>query len=234
MEQNGTAPALALARKQRSHMLFVLSGARAGREPAFLEWYRGEYLSTIRAAPNVLRARQYEQQEVDVTRGRYARPPLHYLGLLELSLDGAEQAESLIKSIEVLHHEHVDAESPATWLYYPSSEKIGLATSAAPSMLTIAFANGVPGQEAEFREWYATRHIRHALNIPALVSGQCFERAQFQRPGAHAAGYVTIAVYEQESPPEAILQSFASLPEGTLNFPMLDRSRFTEACYRAV
>lgn len=103
-------------------------------------------------------------------------------------------------------------------------------------MLTLAFANGTPGQETEFREWYATRHIRHALNIPALVSGQCFERTQFQMPGAMNACFATIAVYEQEGSPESIIASFLSLPEGTLRFPMLDRSpgRFAEWSYRSL
>jgi hypothetical protein len=103
-------------------------------------------------------------------------------------------------------------------------------------MLTIAFANGVPGQETEFREWYATRHIRHALKIPALVSGQCFERTKFQRPGTVEASFSMIAIYEQEGTPEAILDGFALLPDGALHFPMLDRSpfRFAEVVYRPV
>jgi hypothetical protein len=94
------------------------------------------------------------------------------------------------------------------------------------------FANAVPGQEAEFSEWYATRHIRHALNLPALVSGQCLQRALFQSPGALAADYATIAVYEQEGSAEQLMKSFSSVPPGTLDFPAMDLTRFAEWVYR--
>lgn len=227
-------PSLTLLDKQRSHVLFVLSHPQAGHEMAFLQWYRGAYQRAVLDHVGILNAQLYEQHEVDVTGGCHARLPFHYLGLYELSLDGAQAAANLIERITLLHREHPGAQAPATWLYYPASEKVGRTPAARPSMLTLAFANSVPGREAEFREWYATRHIRHALNIPALVSGQCFERTQFQKPGALEAKFHTIAVYEQEGTPEAILQSFASLPKGTLDFPALHTTHFAEWVYRPV
>ena len=223
---------LALSKKQRSHVLFVLSNASEGHEVDFLRWYRDTYRQAILAQAGVLNAQQYERHPVDVTRGRYAPPPFEYLGLYELALDGAQEAQALLETIESLHREQVAARAPAIWLYYPVSEKVGRAPPMKPSMLTLAFANGLPGQEKEFREWYATRHIRHALHIPVLVSGQCFERTLFQRPGAMEAKFDTIAVYEQDGPPEAILESFDTLPKDTFSFPMLDRSRFAEWVYR--
>jgi hypothetical protein len=228
------AAALSLLTKQRSHVLFVLSNAKVGRESVFLEWYRGTYHNQVLDDTNVLRGQQYEQHEKDITQGKYPRLPFHYLGLYELSLDGAQQAERLIERVTTLHSQQPAAEAPATWLYYPACEKIGRSPSVHPSPLTLAYANGVPSQENEFREWYATRHIRHAMNITALVSGQCFERTQFQRPGAMEAVFATIAVYEQQDSLEAILESAASLPPDTLRFPMLDRSRFAECVYLPV
>jgi hypothetical protein len=223
---------LALLEKQRSHVLFVLSTPQAGNEVAFLQWYQGKYRQAVLGCARVLSAQHYEQHEVDITRGRHARLPFRYLGFYELSLDGAQEADSVIEKVATLHREQAAAQAPATWLYYPVSEKVGRSPSMTPSLLTLAFANGVPGQEAEFREWYATRHIRHALNIGALTSGQCFERTLFQKPGAMEAKFNTIAVYEEEGPPEAILASFASLPPGTFDFPMMDGSRFAEWVYR--
>jgi hypothetical protein len=225
---------LALVGRQRSHVLFVLSHAKVGYEAAFLGWYRGVYRKTVHDLGGVLTAQHYEQHEVDITCGEYAPLPFRYLGLYEVSVDGAQAAHGLIESIATLHREQVAAQAPATWLYYPVSERVGRSPAQLPSMLTLAFANSVPGQEAEFREWYATRHIRHALNIPALVSGQCFARTLFQRPGALEAKFDTIAVYEQEGSAESIVTSFKSLPESTFHFPMLDldRSRFAEWVYR--
>lgn len=229
-----SASALMLSKGQRSHVLFVLTNARDGHDRQFLQWYQGSYLQALANADRVLHARHYEQHDVDITRSRYPRLAYRYLGLLDLVLDGAEQAAGLIERIQRLHHQCEHTEPAATWLYYPVSEKAGRAPASAPSMLTLAFANSIPGREGEFREWYATRHIRHALNIAALVSGQCFQRTLFQLSGALEASFATTAVYEQEGTPESIIESFNSLPEGTLRFPMLDRGpgRFAEWSYR--
>lgn len=225
---------LALLEKQRSHVLFVLSNPKAPHESAFLRWYQGAYRRAVLDHGGVLDGQHYERHAIDITRGRYAPVPFQYLALYDLSLDGAEAAEGLIEKIATLHREEEAAQAPATWLYYPASEKVGCAPARQPSMLTLAFANGEPGQEIEFREWYATRHIRHAMKIPALVSGQCFERTQFQKTGALEAKFNTIAVYEQVGTPEDIVQSFATLPQDALRFPMLDRTRFAESVYRPI
>lgn len=224
--------ALLLSHQQRSHTLLVLSHPKDGQQSAFLSWYQGPFRTDCLRLPGILSAQHYEPHEVDITRGRYPPLPFRYLALCQISVDGAQAAEAIIEGIERLHRQAGTAEAPATWLYYPASEKVGRVPSGSPSMLTLAFANPAAGQEAEFREWYATRHIRHALNITALVSGQCFLRTQFQRPGALEALFHTIAVYEQEGPPESIIASFASLPEGTFHFPSLDTVRFAEWVYR--
>jgi hypothetical protein len=227
-------PLLQLIRRQRSHVLFVLSNPRAGYETDFLGWYQSAYRQAVRHLSGVLNLQQYEQHELDITMGQNERLPFRYLGLCELSIDGAQAAEGLIQRIKTLHREHSSADDPATWLYYPVSEKVGRSAAVIPSTLTLAFANPLPEQDAEFREWYATRHIRHALHIPALVSGQCFARTLFQQPGAMEAKFNTIAVYEQEGSAESIVESFKSLPESTFHFPTLDvdRTRFAEEVYR--
>lgn len=219
MKHQGMHTPLQLLATQPSHVLLVMSNARVAEPVGFA---------------SVVRAQQYEQHEVDITCGRHMRFPYRHLGLYHLSLDGAEQAAELIEHIQAAARERNDAELPATWLFYPISEKVGRAPGEAPAMVTIAFANPVPGHEAEFREWYSTRHIRHALNIPALVSGQCFERALYQSPGAADCGFALIALYEQEGTPESIIDSFANLPKGALNFPTMDktRGRFAECVYR--
>lgn len=228
---------MALMQQQRSHILFVLCNAKAGRESAFLDWYRGSYRDEIEGTPGLLNADHYEQHEVDITQGRYGqRIPFHYLGIYELSIDGAEQATDAIDFISTLHGDQSAAEAPATWLYYPASEKVGGSLSRGSSMLVVAFANAIPGQEVDFQEWYATRHIRHALNISVLVSGQCFQRTLFQRPGAMKCGFQTVAIYEQVGTAEEFIQSHGLLPRGTMPFPSLDLSgsRFSEWLYRPV
>jgi hypothetical protein len=223
---------LKLLRKQRSHVLLVLSNPKVGSERTFRSWYLGSYQQQILALAAVLSGQLYEPHELDVSRGKYPGLPFLYLGLYDLSVDGAQAALEVIERIRELHGREKSAAAPATWLYYPVSERVGRAPAMRPSLLTLAFANAVPGEEAEFREWYATRHIRHALNIPALVSGQCLERTQFQSPGALAADYSMIAVYEQEDTAEEMMKSFNSLPPGILDFPAMDLTRFAEWVYR--
>jgi hypothetical protein len=230
----GEKSSLALLKRQRSHVLFVLSNANEGCEATFLDWYQGAYRQRVSSCAGVLGVQHYEQHEVDITLGRYARLPFRYLGLYQLSLDGAQAADGLIELIAGLHRDSAAAQAPATWLYYPTSERVGRSPVRNPSMITVAFANGVVGLDAEFREWYATRHIRHALNIPVFVSGQCFELTQIQRKSALDAAYNTIAIYEQEGTPEEIIESCARLQPGTLDFPTIDTSRFAESVYRPV
>lgn len=225
---------LALLNEQRSHILLILSNAAVNRKSDFLTWYLGPYRDAVSKIAHVLRFLQYERHEVDVAQGRFPPVPFIHVGLLELSIDGAEQASDVIDKVTGLHLEQSAAQAPATWIYYPAGERVGRALTAPSSMITIAYANGLPGHETEFREWYTTRHIRHAMNIEAFVSGQCFERSQFQEPGAMEATFSTIAIYEQEGTPESIAECFASLPESTLRFPTIDLSRFAESTYRRI
>jgi hypothetical protein len=225
---------LALSRTQRSHLLFILSGAVAGQEAKFVEWYRGPFRRAMLDSAGVLALQLCEQHEVDISQGVYTPFALRYLAICELSLDGAQEGAGVIERINSLHRQQVACADPATWLYYPVSERVGRSPTQLPSLLTLAFANGLPGREAEFREWYVTRHIRHALNIPALVSGQCFQRTEFQQAGALPAAYDIIAMYEQEGTADSIMESLASLPKGALDFPAADWSRFTEWVYRPV
>jgi hypothetical protein len=214
--------------------LLILSNPKGDHRDEFLRWYQSRYREGIVNFPGVLNLRLYKQSEVDITMGQNPRVPFDYLAFVELSVDGAGEAGALIEQVARLHGAQSAAERPATWLYFPVSEKVGRQGSGNSSTLTMAFANSLPGHESQFREWYVTRHIRHALNIPALVNGQCFQRTIFQKPGALDAAFEMIAVYDQEGTAESIIESFRSLPAAVVHFPTLDESRFAEAVYEAV
>jgi hypothetical protein len=222
---------LQLLPQQRSHVLLVQSEPERNSDESFLKWFQGAYRNAVVGVPRVLRVRHYKKHSFDITASKYPRLPFHYLGVYELSLDGAEEADDLLRTIETLHREEPTAGDPAMWLYYPACEKVGRSPTTTVPMLTLAFANGLPGREEEFREWYATRHIRHALKIPALVSGQVIERTQFQHAGSMEAKFSTVALYEQTGTPESILECFRTLPKDTLKFPAMDWSRFAEWVY---
>ncbi len=232
---------LALAKNQRSHILFVLSNSLSGENSDFLDWYKDDCLHAVAKLEMVVSAQHFEQHEVDITMGNFPPPEFQYLGMYELSLDGADEAKDIIRKIMDSHKMAKKAGPPATWLYYPIGEKVGRSAKTIDPMVTIAFANSIPGSEAEFREWYCTRHIRHALNITGFASGQCFELTNFQKPGSANAIYNTIALYEQEGTPQEFLEFVESLPEERaveltkiLKFPTLDTTRFGECFYRPI
>jgi hypothetical protein len=224
--------ALELLLEQRSHVLLVLSNSHPESDREFRNWYLGYYQRTVLKLDGVLRGQQYETHEVDISAGKYPGLPYRYLGIYDLSVDGASNAPGILDYIRDLHQHEPSAQASVTWLYYPASERVGRPPVSRPPLITVAFANAIPGREDEFREWYATRHIRHALQIPALVNGQCFARTQFQNAGAMGADFSMIAVYEQEGSPQAMRASFATLPPGALDFPAMDLTRFAEWVYR--
>lgn len=225
---------LTLIKKQRSHLLLVFSNAIRDKRAQYYEWSMCVFRENLATYGQVLSINLLEKHEIDVTEGAYQEIPYEYLTIIELSLDGAFQAQELIKVIRQLHREGYSEGTPVTCLYYPTSERVGRSAHIDNTMLTIAFANPVLGSESEFHEWYCTRHIRHALNVPQLVSGQCFQRTSYQEPQAKTINYSLIAIYEQEGTPEEMIESFELLPEEILNFPALDLVNFSEWVYRKI
>jgi hypothetical protein len=222
-----------MLRGQRSHLLLVLSDAKHGHEAPFRAWYGERFREDVAALDSVLGVWPLEQHSLDITGGHWPRPPKQYLCICELVLDGAEQAEPVIDRIADFHARYPAAQPPATWLYYPAGESVGRGHFETP-LVTVAFANAVEHQDAAFREWYVTRHIRHALLLPALVGGQCFERTAYQKSGSLSASYSAVAIYAQEGTPEVLVQDMAGVPSGALRFPSLDLQRFAECSYQAL
>jgi hypothetical protein len=106
---------LELLREQRSHVLVVLSNPRVGSELNFRSWYLGPYQQEILAFSPVLGGQQYEQHELDVSHGRYPGLPFLYLGLYDLSVDGAQAALEVIERIRELHGREKSAAAPASF-----------------------------------------------------------------------------------------------------------------------
>jgi len=229
---NNHEKSLTLLKKQRSHLLFILSNAHLGLQSEFVDWSKNNYQKNLQTLDAVLTVNHFEKHEIDVTEGAYEKIDFEYLSIIELCLDGAEQSESIIDMIQQLYEAESSAQQPTVWLYYPVSEKVGRAPIAGKDLLTLAFANPLPGTDLEFKEWYCTRHIRHALNVPELVSGQCLELTGYQKTGSSPPKYKMIAVYEQEGTPEKMIESFQRLPEEIFDFPMLDLVNFSEWVYR--
>ena len=229
---------LVAASKQPSHTLFVLSNALADQKGDFVKWYTQSYHQSIAQHDQVLSAQHFARHEVDIMQGRSPAPPYHYVGIYELCLDGAEQAQEIINSVTQSHQQEGSAALPATWLYFPISEKVGRSPEITDPMIALAFANGLSGRESEFREWYCTRHVRHALHIPVFASGQCLERTGFQDPGAASPDYSLICFYQWDGAPQDYFDFIESLSEedgeeltNLIAFPALDSGRFGEAVY---
>lgn len=227
-----------LAEKKRSHTLLLFCNAASGQTESFSNWFSTEIPKALSALDKVLSVQVYGEYPFRF-KDRYKPIGFDYLAIVQLGLDGAEEADRLIEQIDGLYQNESSAGDLASWLYYPVSEKVGCNdTNASPSspIITIAFANAVKGREAEFREWYSTQHIRHALIIPALISGQRFELTEFQSSGAMASDYQTIAIYEQNDTPENMVASFPHVDPvkgaKVVWSPSGDLERFTEWAYQ--
>src|SRR5882672_8032756 len=114
-----------MIRRQRSHILFVLSHPKSGCEAAFVHWYQGAYRHAVLNIGGILSVQHYERHEVDIDQGQHPPLPFNYLAFYELSIDGAQAADGIIERIAALHQDETTAQAPATWLYYPVSEKVG-------------------------------------------------------------------------------------------------------------
>ena len=235
-----TSKAEELVQKQRSHTLLVFCNAATGQKEQFLSWFKTDCLESVSTFDKVLSVQHYKEYPF-VLKERYKPIGFDCLSIVQLGLDGAEDALGLIERIKILYQNESSAGDVATWLYYPVSEKVGCnQANPAPSspIITIAFANAVKGRQAEFQEWYSTQHIRHALVIPALISGQRFELTEFQSSGAMASDYQTIAIYEQNDTPENMVASFPHIdPEKAAKVvwsPSGDLERFTEWAYQTL
>ena len=230
----------ALAKQKRSHTLLVFCKAVDGQEESFANWFKTDCLQSVVAFDKVLSARHYQEYPYNLS-GEYKPIGFDHLGLYQLSLDGAKDVDDLIDQINELYQGESSAGDIATWLYFPVTEKIGCDSMTVPPstpIITIAFANAVKGREAEFREWYSTGHLRHALLLPAFTSSQRFELTEFQISGTMVPGYETIAIYEQNDLPENLNKGFEvidpkKLPEVWWS-PSGDLERFTEWAYQAL
>src|ERR1700722_9703540 len=116
--------ALDLLAEQRSHVLFVLSNSQPGSEREFREWYLGIFQRSLIKFAGVLRGQQYEAHEVDVSGGKYPGLPYQYLGVYDISVDGAPNANGILDHIRDLHKREPSAQPSAVWLYYPVSERV--------------------------------------------------------------------------------------------------------------
>ena len=228
------AAPLQLIKRQRSHLMVIFSNPQNQQEEQFVYWNHDSFYKKLAGFEMVLSHRMLEKHEVDVTEGEYQRIPFQYLTLVELSIDGAQQAEKLAENINQWHLEEPSADTAVIWIYYPACEKVGRPSGAEHNMLTFAFANALPNKEAEFQEWYCTRHIRHALYVPQIVSGQCYARTGFQPISSPPVEYSMIAIYEQEGTQQEMIESFHRLPDEIFDFPTLDLVNFAEWVYRPV
>ena len=235
-----TNNAEAMVKQQRSHTLLVFCKAVDGQAESFLNRFKQELLQGVLNIDKVIAGRHYQEHPLNLS-GDYKPIGYDCLGLYQLSLSCEKEASEVIHAINALYDSEPSAEAIATWLYYPVSEKVGCnpaITSPSTEYITIAFANAVKGREAEFRQWYTTEHLRHALLVPALTSSQRFELASHQTPGAMASSYETIAIYEQDDTPENMLKGMATIdpakvPEVWWSLSG-DLERFTEWAYQAL
>ena len=220
------------ANTQPSHTLLVFSAAAQKREDEFRRWLTRRAFQPLRAGDKMLSVRHYALHPMKISEA-YKPLGFSYLSLCRLCLDGAHDAAGLISDLRLRFEREACSGDIATWLFYPVGEKVGKSRDRDAPYITIAFSNPNPGCENEFREWYATQHIRHALMIPALLNGQVFEATQFQISSSSACDYTTMAIYEMGASPEALMESIPGIDAEKMAWsPAGDTEQFTECFFK--
>jgi hypothetical protein len=69
----------------------------------------------------------------------------------------------------------------------------------------VVLTKSLPGREAEFENWYDTRHIPDVLRVPGVVSARRLRVQQVTAP-TETPAWLSLAIYEIEGDePEAVL-----------------------------
>ena len=192
------------------------------------------YQRSVLKLAGVLRGQQYEAHEVDISGGKYPGLPYQYFGYIRRLLSMARRAPArILDRIKDLHASRAQRSTARGLALLPRQRTrrpvCGSATLAPHGRICkLPFPVGKTSSVSGMPRAIFVMHCR----FPALVSGQCFARTEFQSPGAMSADFSMIAVYEQEGSPEEMRRSFETLPAGALDFPAMDLKNFAEWVYR--
>lgn len=225
---------LCAARRQSSHTALIFFSLDESECEAIKAWSDTAVSSELRSSEFVLRQRVF--RKIDFRLYEFCRDiDFDYVNICDLALDGASEFQKLGEKIQLYANKCSVISKLQTWLYYPVSEKVGDLSNSNPPFVTLALANAVKGQGARFREWYSSQHIRHALNIPALLNGQRFERCEFQSRNDQRPEYESVAIYSQSCGPEQMLREAQSVDPSKLPWDVSgDLERFSEWTFEAV
>lgn len=105
---------LDMIKRQRNFILLALSNPAEGQDEAYKTWFTGPLRAQLLAREDVLRARFYQADSVDITMGRFPALPMKHLAILDISVDHTELAESLIDAIQDAHANEGSAKEVAT------------------------------------------------------------------------------------------------------------------------
>ena len=236
VEKKSGDSSLGLLKEQRSHLLFVLCNPYVGHHESFLSWFRNNTVSQAKAMAHVISYQPFEKDPVDITMGHYPSPDYQFMAIYELCLDNKDDFADVEKSISKMYKSEGSVSAFKLWLYYPISEKVGADVSGRNKNIVVAFANSTTGSKDELREWYCTEHIRHALNIPLLLNGQCYGAVVNQE--CVLENFQIISIYDLDGSSQDFLEYCKSIPENIerlLSFPnSLDVASFGESVYRPI
>ncbi|MFE6861846.1 hypothetical protein [Nocardia sp. NPDC057668] len=72
----------------------------------------------------------------------------------------------------------------------------------------LVFSNAVTGRDAEFNDWYDTKHLADVTAVPGVTGGARYEIAATDIPGQPSPAHRYLAVYELDGEPETVLAEF--------------------------
>jgi hypothetical protein len=80
----------------------------------------------------------------------------------------------------------------------------------------LVFSNPSPGREAEYNDWYDTRHVPELLALPEFVAVQRFRLDDIQPRGEHPHRYLAIWEIETDDLAAAMARLKAAQADGSV------------------
>jgi hypothetical protein len=87
--------------------------------------------------------------------------------------------------------------------------------------LLLVLTNAVQGKEAEFNDWYDTRHLDDVLEVPGIVAAKRYRLSSVQRMNPPMP-WTYFAIYEIETDDLQHTISTLSARSGTMVMPLSD------------
>jgi|HigsolmetaAR201D_1030396.scaffolds.fasta_scaffold09335_1 hypothetical protein len=189
---------------KQTYRYFVFSNPTAGQEEEYNRWYEHQHIGDVLSAKDFVEARRYIYAEDQL----FVRPDIpqmpRYLVVYTIVTDDIdavmEDVAERIRTGKTVPSPSYDRSTSQSMLYrdtphaFVNPSPVDPAPASAGSQkqdyLHFVFTAAVPGREAEFDDWYVTKHLHEAGSSPGFYASRRLELARPSRANPPPTRYV--------------------------------------------